>query len=278
MEISHYKASWVNSANFPEPTWPRLLAPNGVLLAPGKPEGSHPLVVDGPFKDETQLRLRVLKVSTAAKLLIEADGRTVLEKQFKCGPGEGEWKKAEFKPQWNIYQNLYDCDYTTTVPAGTRQLRIRVVSGDWLEVGELGFKAVRPDAKEDSLTLVQSFGKKQEPFRYAPGTADGPFVGLPRQGREWLWDHNIQPWREAQALGIGVMVGEWGAHSKTPHDVFLRWAEDSLANWKQAGWGWALWNFRGSFGVFDSGRADVKYEDFEGHKLDHRLLDLLQKY
>ena len=71
------------------------------------------------------------------------------------------------------------------------------------------------------------------------------------------------------------MVGEWGAFNKTPHDVVLRWAEDCLSNWRKAGWGWAMWNFRGSFGVLDSGRGDVQYEDFEGHKLDRKLLDLL---
>jgi endoglucanase len=54
--------------------------------------------------------------------------------------------------------------------------------------------------------------------------------------------------------------------------------QDCLENWKEAGWGWALWNFRGSFGVLDSGRADVQYEDFHGHKLDRTMLDLLRKY
>ena len=49
MEISHYKASWVNGENFPFPQWPRVLPPNGVLLGPDKPEGSRPLVIDGPF-------------------------------------------------------------------------------------------------------------------------------------------------------------------------------------------------------------------------------------
>ena len=39
-----------------------------------------------------------------------------------------------------------------------------------------------------------------------------------------------------------------------------------------------MWNFRGSFGVLDSGRADVAYEDFHGHKLDRKMLDVLLKY
>jgi len=74
------------------------------------------------------------------------------------------------------------------------------------------------------------------------------------------------------------MVGEWGAYNKTPHEVTLRWMEDDLKTFRRAGLGWALWNFRGSFGILDSGRADVQYEDFNGHKLDRKMLQLLQKY
>ena len=277
MEISHYQASWVNSKNFPAPAWPRLIGPNGILLGANKPEGSAPLVIDGPFATETQLRLHVMTVSSAARLVVEADGKPCWEKDFKTGPGQGEWKQANFKEQWKVYQNLYDHDYTNTIPAGTKQVRGRVASGDWLEVNSIGLRPATA-SREDVLELEQSFGKKPAPMRYAPGTPGGPFPGVQGRDRAWLWKENIAPWQALEAQGVGVMVGEWGAHNRTPHDVFLRWAEDSLANWKQAGWGWSLWNLRGSFGVLDSGRKDVAYEDYQGHKLDRKLLELLQKY
>jgi hypothetical protein len=44
----------------------------------------------------------------------------------------------------------------------------------------------------------------------------------------------------------------------------------------QNNWGWALWCFRGSFGILDSGRGDVSYENFHGHPLDREMLTLLQ--
>jgi endoglucanase len=56
----------------------------------------------------------------------------------------------------------------------------------------------------------------------------------------------------------------------------LAWMRDCLDTWKQAGWGWALWNFQGSFGILDGGRGDVEYETWRGHKLDRAMLDLLQ--
>jgi endoglucanase len=51
-----------------------------------------------------------------------------------------------------------------------------------------------------------------------------------------------------------------------------------LSLWKEAGWGWAMWNFRGGFGVFDSERSDVKYENYKGHKLDRGMLELLKAF
>ena len=93
-----------------------------------------------------------------------------------------------------------------------------------------------------------------------------------------LWNQRIKPWLELAAKGVGVHVGEWGAFNHAPHDVTMAWMRDCLENWKAAGFGWALWNFRGAFGVLDSSRKDVNYEDFHGHKLDRRMLELLRAF
>ncbi|MFO7898664.1 MAG: hypothetical protein R6V58_06350 [Planctomycetota bacterium] len=42
--------------------------------------------------------------------------------------------------------------------------------------------------------------------------------------------------------------------------------------------GYALWGFRGAFGILDSGREDVGYEEWRGHPLDRVLLDLLSEF
>lgn len=96
--------------------------------------------------------------------------------------------------------------------------------------------------------------------------------------KETLRRERIEPWRRLQQQGVGVHVGEWGAFQHTPHKVVLAWMRDCLELWKEAGWGWALWNFRGSFGVLDSGRKDVAYESFRGHHLDRAMLELLQAH
>ncbi len=86
------------------------------------------------------------------------------------------------------------------------------------------------------------------------------------------------PWAELARKGIGVHCGECGCYNKTPYNVFSGWFEDVLQILKGHGIGYALWNFRGSFGILDSGRSDIQYEDWHGHRLDRRLLTMLQKY
>lgn len=96
--------------------------------------------------------------------------------------------------------------------------------------------------------------------------------------KQRLWDTYYARWKELEKKGIGVMVGEFGAYKHTPHKVVLAWMRDLLELWKQANWGWALWNFKGTFGVLDSDRADVSYENWRGHKLDRAMLRLLQEH
>ena len=120
----------------------------------------------------------MLIVSSAARLVVEADGKPILDKPLKCGPGAGEWKRAVYKPQWQIYQNLFDRDYPCSIPAGTRQVRVRVTEGDWLEIGQIGLKPAGA-CEETVVDLKQEFGLKPAPFRFAPGTPEGRSSACP---------------------------------------------------------------------------------------------------
>ena len=96
-------------------------------------------------------------------------------------------------------------------------------------------------------------------------------------GREMLEDF-YRPWIDLMKQGVGVHCGECGCWKKTPHAVFLAWFGDVLDILTTQGIGYALWEFDGEFGVLNSGRADVAYEDWHGQKLDRKLLELLRKY
>jgi hypothetical protein len=105
-----------------------------------------------------------------------------------------------------------------------------------------------------------------------PGEIDGKTFG--RKNIEEFY----APWIDAVKKGIGVHCGECGCWRETPHHVFLAWFNDVLGVLTEHGIGYALWNFRGDFGILDSGRKDVRYEEWFGHQLDRKLLDLLKKY
>lgn len=106
-----------------------------------------------------------------------------------------------------------------------------------------------------------------------------PVPAWPGNGwdRKRLEEH-YGKWADLARKGVGVHCGEGGAFNKTPHAVVLAWLRDVLEILTGHGIGLALWNFRGSFGILDSGRTDVQYEDFQGHKLDRKLLGLLQEF
>jgi len=86
------------------------------------------------------------------------------------------------------------------------------------------------------------------------------------------------PWIDAVKQGVGVHCGECGCWRETPHEVFLAWFGDVLDVLTENGIGYALWNFRGDFGIIDSGRKDIQYEDWYGHKLDRKMLTLLMNH
>jgi endoglucanase len=105
-----------------------------------------------------------------------------------------------------------------------------------------------------------------------PGTMNGEEFGKPRLEKYY------HSWIELAKSGVGVHCGECGCWNKTPHAVFLAWFQDVLDVLTSNKIGYALWNFRGDFGILDSRREDVEYEDWHGHKLDSKLLELLKKH
>jgi endoglucanase len=88
----------------------------------------------------------------------------------------------------------------------------------------------------------------------------------------------FHPWSELSAQGVPIHFGEMGCYKHTPPDVVLAWFDDTLDILGELNSGWALWNFRGPFGVLDTERPETKFEDWQGHKLDRPLLTLLQKH
>lgn len=110
-------------------------------------------------------------------------------------------------------------------------------------------------------------------------TAPAPvYPGVDWDGLTWNRDvlrTFYQPWRDVEASGATVHIGEFGCYNRTPNDVAMRWFTDLFGLFKEFGWGFALWEFEGAFGVVEHGRPGAKYENFHGYKVDRALLDLM---
>jgi endoglucanase len=87
----------------------------------------------------------------------------------------------------------------------------------------------------------------------------------------------FQPWRDLAAKGVPIHFGEMGCYKHTPPQVVLAWFNDTLSVISDLHSGFALWNFRGPFGVVDTERPGTKYKGWHGHNLDLALLTLLQQ-
>ncbi len=110
-------------------------------------------------------------------------------------------------------------------------------------------------------------------------TAPAPvYPGGVWEGRAWdraALREFYRPWRDVQAAGARVHIGECGCYNKTPNDVALRWLGDLFGVFGEFGWGYALWNFVGDFGIIGHGRPGARCEPLHGYPVDRALLDLL---
>jgi aryl-phospho-beta-D-glucosidase BglC (GH1 family) len=296
MQVTHYHASWIGgSSTWPMPEWPVFTGVPGNLYGPGKADLSAPLTIkrrfDDPFPAGTRLDVKVGTVSYRGRLVVRADSDVVFDKTFVSGPDSKEGETVVYKPEWKVYQNIFAQTETMTLTKSAKQITISNDDGDWMTLDSLTIHAPMPERGEGiypafTLAFSDEWGKKRvAPLIYQPDVSNEPWAGGGGEwvNRSWLYDHQIVPWRRLDTVaqltkhhGVGIMVGEFGCYNQTPYDVTMRWMEDSLTEFKTMGWGWAVWNLKGSFGILDSDRPGAVYQDFEGHKLDVRMLRLLQ--
>ncbi|MCL2060655.1 MAG: cellulase family glycosylhydrolase [Oscillospiraceae bacterium] len=86
-----------------------------------------------------RLDINVGIVSDRARLVVKADGQTLFSKLLVSGAGEGEWKTEVYAAEWNIYQNIFDRDYSVDIPGGVGRVTVEVEAGDWISVNYLRF-------------------------------------------------------------------------------------------------------------------------------------------
>jgi endoglucanase len=221
---------------------------------------------------------------------------------------DGEKARRQFAAQWAMFAERYSgipnaelsfdlvnepakitaAAYLPAVQAAVEAIRAvdpqRLIVADGLEWGNVAVPELAALKIAQSTRGYQPMNISHYKASWVEGSDQFPLPQwpLPREGqpaydRETHWREQIEPWLRLREMGVGVHVGEWGAFIHTPHAVVLAWMADLLANWKRAGFGWSMWNLRGAFGILDSSRSDVTYENFRGHQLDRAMLELLRQ-
>lgn len=134
-------------------------------------------------------------------------------------------------------------------------------------------------------------GRGYEPFHvthykaeWVRGGADWPTPSYPGEVLPGVIKNKdtirayYQPWRDVEKQGVKIHIGEFGCYNKLPNELALRWFDDVLSLFYEFGWGYSLWNFKGTFGIVEHGRPGTVYEDYKGFKVDRQLLELLKEY
>lgn len=236
---------------------------------------------------------------------------------YCINPGQTEpfdlWKDKEaldaFCYHWAMFAKRYQgistedlsFDLVNEPPAYSEKMSeedyervVRTTVGAIREVdsGRLIFCEGHSVGNEPCFNLAD-LGIAQSCRGYIPGTIThyqaswvrNAYTGEPEwpEAREDGWNRarlqqHYDKWADLASRGVGVHCGEMGVFRYTPHDIALRWFEDVLEILKSMNIGYSLWNFRTDFGILDTERSDVDYEDWYGHKLDRKLLQLLQRY
>ncbi len=280
------------------PIWPPTRErPNGRLGGP-KWDGWHePFVLhDAPAAD---YRLSLAMVSGPVRISIMAGGAEVATVSLEPKENDPEWTGIQKIKDWALRGTPYrSIEFRLDKPADA--LSIQVVEGDWamprtlvsetsdgrsarLDFG-VDMKVKKNIAWErrfmgwngaDSMPPLAWRRDRAQP-NDGQGSAHSAFAD---EGMNAILAGPLGEWEEALKKGVWCMVGEFGCANHTSHADSLRFLESNLNLFEKFGMGWCCWGFIGSrFGILDSRRADVDYEDWKGTKLDRRMLEVLRRH
>lgn len=69
------------------------------------------------------------------------------------------------------------------------------------------------------------------------------------------------PMNVARAHNLQLHMGEWGCYINAPKEDRLRWYADVISIVEERGIAWTLWDFKGNFGIYNSGELDQDIVD-----------------
>lgn len=100
-----------------------------------------------------------------------------------------------------------------------------------------------------------------------------------RVDKAWL-ENWMKNYLDLMKKGIFIHCGELRIYAKkVPRNSQLNWYNDILDILSKSNVGWAIWNFRGSFGVINTGREEYYSKTLSnGDRLDGELLNTVRRH
>lgn len=101
--------------------------------------------------------------------------------------------------------------------------------------------------------------------------------GMKIDGVEWNRNRLkefYKPWKDLADKGCKVHIGECGVYDKVDNKTALAWYKDFFGVCNELGFGWALWNFSGPFGITEHRRKNTNWKIIDGIKVDSDLYEL----
>ncbi|MCQ2576718.1 MAG: glycoside hydrolase family 5 protein [Treponema sp.] len=156
--------------------------------------------------------------------------------------------------------------------------------------GLCGGHVAAPELADLGVTMS---GRGYQPFKLThyqaewnakDGSMDWPYPqwpGMEADGKKWNRDALLEfykPWKEMKDNGCKVHIGECGVYNKVRNETALAWYEDFFSVCNELGFGWALWNFRGPFGIVEHRRENTNWKTMHGMIVDVDLYEMFKKH
>ena len=180
------------------------------LYGPAKPDFRTPLTLKATLPKETVMQIRVTRASAPCLLQVKMDGVPEAVFPFKPIPETPATNAAPGTSQYPLHP-VAEADRNQQVPvsAGSHELTLDLVNGDWLTLESITLKEARPP----NVTGL-------EPVALSDARSGETLVWLHDPEANWYSDFNKIPLRRFEGVRLELPVPQPGRYSVTWWDTY----------------------------------------------------------
>jgi len=256
MSISHYGAVWLQGFDqMPVPVWPATLI-DSLIYGNDYPDYILPIYLQGSFQVGDTISLSISQCNIRAQyqiwdmtnnVLLSDSGLLVMT---STGPGT-----PYQDPVWKVWSNKdLGVVVSATLTAPTDQIAIKIPNGNWSSIDTIQVvtQGVTNNIQPNTMERAGYYGLPATVLSFDDSGNYSPISG------NWNIDTIrglVKAWTDLLTRrGIDIAITEGGVFHTVPDAVTHACLRDHLQVLKEYNLGFTIWNLRGPFGPFDSGR------------------------